>query len=95
MYLVALDRLLVGAGAGIVSAIDNAPLDHDRSAADAGLGMRFLGVYFVSAKNPLFAAFTDISHGVVHGGLLKSKRTCANRTYFSHFVDFHPFLLSP
>jgi hypothetical protein len=57
--------------------------------------MRFLGVYFVSAKNPLFAAFTDISHGVVHGGLLKSKRTCANRTYFSHFVDFHPFLLSP
>lgn len=74
--------------------IDNAPLDYDRSAADAGLGMRFLGVYFVSGKNPLLAAFTDISHGM-DGSLLKSKRTCANRTYFSHFVNFHLFLLSP
>jgi len=57
--------------------------------------MRFLGVYFVSGKNPLLTAFTDIGHGMVHGCLLKSKRTCANRTYFSHFVDFHLFLLSP
>ena len=81
--------------AWIARAIDNAPLDHDRSAADAGPGMRFLGVYFVSGKNPLLAAFTDISHGMLHGSLLKSKRTCANRTYFSHFVDFHLFLLSP
>jgi hypothetical protein len=95
VYLVALNRLLAGAGAGIVSAIDNAPLDHERSAAEASLGMRLLGVYFLSGKNPLFAAFTDISHGMVHGGLLKSKRTCANRTYFSHLVDFHLFLLSP
>ena len=79
----------------IACAIDNAPLHHDRSAADAGLGMRFPGVNFVSGKNPLLAAFTDISHGMVHGGLLKSKRTCANRMYFSHFVDFHLFLLSP
>jgi hypothetical protein len=79
----------------IPGTIDNAPLDHDRSAADAGPVMRFLGVYFVSGKNPLLAAFTDISHGMVHGSLLKSKRTCANRTYFSHFVDFHLFLLSP
>lgn len=71
MYLVALDRLL--AGAGIVSAIDNAPLDHERYAADAGLCMLFLGVYFVSGKNPLFAACTDISHGMVHGSLRKRK----------------------
>lgn len=93
MYLVASDRLLAGAGAGIVSAIDNAGLDDDRSTAGALQGACFLSVHFVSGRNPLFAAFTDISHGMVNGGLLRSGLTRVYSTY-SHFVDFRPFLLS-
>ena len=75
-------------------AIDNAALDHDHSAAVAPEGACFLNVQFVSRENPLFPAFTDISHGVVNGGLLRSGLTRASRTYSSHFMDFRQFLLS-
>jgi hypothetical protein len=58
-----------GTGAWTACAIDDAALDHDRSTAAASQGARFLGFYLVSRKNPFFPAFTDISHGMVHGHL--------------------------
>ena len=76
-------------------AVDNAALDYDRSTAGTSQGARLLGRHLFPGENQLFSTFTDIGHGVMDGSLLKSKRTCANRTYFSHFVDFHLFLLSP
>jgi NAD-dependent dihydropyrimidine dehydrogenase PreA subunit len=48
VYLVASDRLPAGAGAEIVSAIDTAGLDDDRSTAGASQGACFLGAYFFS-----------------------------------------------
>jgi HEF_HK domain len=56
------------------------PLQRRLYRTGAAQSMRFLGGYFVSHEDPLFSAFTDISHGVVDRGLLKSKRTCAGRS---------------
>lgn len=80
MYLAASGGLFAGAGVGIVPAIDNPAPGHDRSTAGAAEGMLFRGGDFVSHKDPLFPAFTDVSHRVVDRVLLESKRTCTGRS---------------
>jgi hypothetical protein len=52
VYLAASDRLPAGAGAEIVSAIDTAGLDDDRSTAGASQGACFLSAYFFSIAEP-------------------------------------------
>jgi hypothetical protein len=80
VYLAASGGLFAGTSARRAGAIDNPAPGHDRSTAGAVQGMLFLGGYFVSHKDPLFPAFTDISHLVVDRGLLESKRTCTWRS---------------